>query len=309
MKWTEISVEVTKDTEEIVSDLFYEIGAKALSIEDPFFLEDLEQRAEDWDYIDESLVDTRGKVMKVKAYFSEEEDVKAIAAGLRELIDSHKDLKGPDHKMELSQVEEKDWAENWKQYYKPTRIGENIVIKPSWEDYEPGPKDLVIEIDPGMAFGTGTHETTSMCTAALEKHIRPEYRVYDIGTGSGILSMVAGSLGAEKVVAVDFDKTAVKVARENIEHLNLGSRVEVLHGNLLDLLKEPADLIVANIMADIIIGMTKDVKSLLKDGGIFISSGIILAKVDEVKEELLKEGFTILEVNRQREWAAIVAKK
>ena len=208
----------------------------------------------------------------------------------------------------LGQVNEEDWANEWKKYYKPTKIGEKLVVKPTWEDYEVQDGDLVIELDPGMAFGTGTHETTTMCMRELEKYVTEDSKVFDIGCGSGILAIAAAKLGAKDVIAVDLDEVAVKVAAENVAHNHVQDSVQVLHGNLIDVVSDKADIVVANIIADIIKILARDVHSCMKEDAVFISSGIIHAKVNEVKESLIENGFEIIEVKTLGEWNAIVAK-
>lgn len=207
-------------------------------------------------------------------------------------------------------VNEEDWANNWKKYYKPTKIGNSIVIKPEWEEYSPSEGDLVIHMDPGMAFGTGNHETTSMCIENLEKYVSEKSTVFDIGCGSGILGIVASKLGAKNVVGIDIDEMAVKVANENIQKNNVQDIMTAIAGNMTDKIEEgaKADIVVANIIADIIMKMSGDVRKLLKDDGIFISSGIILAKVDEVLENLKDNGFEVVDVIKKGEWSCIVAK-
>ena len=195
-----------------------------------------------------------------------------------------------------------------KKYYKPTKVGKKIVVKPSWEDYEKQEGDLIIELDPGMAFGTGTHETTSMCIRELENYVDETKTVFDIGCGSGILAIAAAELGAKEVVAGDLDEVAVKVSKENCEINNVSYKVVVKHGSLFEVVDSKADVIVANIIADIIKILAKDVSKFLKDDGVFISSGIILAKIDEVCQALEENGFEIVKVERLGEWSAIVSK-
>ncbi len=312
MKWTEIGVKIEQALEEEVVSRLYMLDIKGLSIDDPRQVESLDQRPEDWDYIDEEIIKKKMDSLEddritIKVYFSEEE---RPAEKIEEVKKILKDIRYSKQAIEVTslEVEEKDWSENWKQFYKTTRIGERVVIKPSWEEYEEKPSDLVIEIDPGMAFGTGTHETTSMCTEALEKHIRPGDRVYDIGTGSGILGIVAGKLGASQVLGVDFDPMAVKVAKENVKNNGLEDMVIIEEGDLFKTVSEKRELIVANIMAEIIAGMVFDVKKYLKDDGIFISSGIILEKISLVENKLIEAGFKILEVKQENSWACIVAR-
>ncbi|MCG4584994.1 50S ribosomal protein L11 methyltransferase, partial [Anaerosalibacter bizertensis] len=167
--------------------------------------------------------------------------------------------------------------------------------------------EIIVELDPGMAFGTGTHETTSMCIRQLENHVKKDDKVFDIGCGSGILSIVAAKLGASKVIGVDLDELPVKVSKENIVLNNVQDIVDIRRGNLLNVVDERADLIVSNIIAEIIVDLIKDIKGYLNSGGIFISSGIILEKLPLVEEALKEEGFSILEVSKMKDWACVVA--
>lgn len=205
-------------------------------------------------------------------------------------------------------MNQQDWENAWKQYYKPVKVSDKIVIKPTWEEYNAKLNELVIELDPGMAFGTGTHETTNMCIQALERHIDSNCSVLDIGCGSGILSIAAAKLGADRVLGVDLDPVAVKVSKENIEQNNLLGFVEIRHGNLMDVVTEKADIVVANIIADIVIKLADEVANYMKEDGLFISSGIIMPRLEEVKKAIEDKGFKILEVNTQGEWACITAK-
>jgi ribosomal protein L11 methyltransferase len=211
--------------------------------------------------------------------------------------------------MMITEVEEEDWANSWKKFYKPTKVGKSIVIKPTWEDYVPVDDEIVINIDPGMAFGTGTHETTQLCAIKLEEYIKPGDVVLDIGCGTGVLSLIAGKLKAKKVVAVDFDTLAVKIARENAELNDLGGMVEIREGNLLDVIDEKADVIVANILAAAIVELSGIIKPYLKENGIFISSGIIIDRLADVLNALEAENFKIVFVQQMGEWVGVVAQK
>ncbi len=203
----------------------------------------------------------------------------------------------------------KDWENEWKKYFKPTRIGQKIVIKPSWEIFEATEDDLIIEIDPGNAFGSGTHETTSMCIEMIEKYMNKSDTVVDVGCGSGILAIAAGKLGSKNIIAADIDPSAVETAKENIHMNGLSDVTEVRCGNLLDVIPEKADLVVANIIADIIVKLSDDIDQILKPDATFISSGIILDKTDWVVDELKKRQFEIVEVKKKGEWAVVVSKK
>lgn len=265
----------------------------------------------DWDYVEEEVFKKNEEDdVLIKTYVSEEKNVMEFVEIIKQKVLGLKDF-GIDigeGSVSLDQVNEADWANAWKAYYKPTKVGQRVVVKPTWEDYAMQDGDLIIELDPGMAFGTGTHETTSMCIRELEKYVNKDSKVFDIGCGSGILAIAAAKLGAKEVVAVDLDEVAVKVAKENVLENKVEKSVSVMHGNLTDVIKDKADVIVANIIADIIKILAKDVQNFMKEDAIFISSGIILDKVEEVKESLIENGFEIVEVQKLGEWSAIVSK-
>lgn len=309
MKWTEVQIQGTTETEDILTSILYDWGATGLAIEDPLDIENLSQSKMDWDFIDSSLINLKIDGLLIKAYFSEEEDLDKKVKNIKDSIENHPMLKAENHVITITKVDEDDWAESWKQYYKPLRIGKKIVIKPTWEDYEIKYEDIIIELDPGMAFGTGTHETTMMCTETLEEYVKLGDTVYDIGTGSGILSIVAAKLGAKKVIGVDLDPLCVKVANENIEINNVRDIVEIKNGDLLEVIEDRADIIVSNIIAEVIAGMTNDLKPYLNDSGIFIASGIILEKIELVETSLMENGFEILDIKKTNVWACIVATK
>ncbi|SEF74432.1 ribosomal protein L11 methyltransferase [Caloramator fervidus] len=307
-KWIEIKVVTSPSAIEMVSAIFYSLNVKGVVIEDPNDILE-KQKTPGWDYVDMKLLEHGEKAAVIKGYFSDEDNVGNIIKYIEEKIDELKN-EGFDlgeGRILVNAVYEEDWANSWKKYYKVTKVGQRLVIKPRWEKYVEKEGDIVIELDPGMAFGTGTHETTILCLELLEKYIKGGEVVYDIGTGSGILSIAAAKLGAEKVIGVDIDEVAVDAARENVEY-NKVKNVEIRHGNLTDVLDDKADIIVANIIADIIIKMTSSAKKFLKDGGLFIISGIIQDRKMDVLNELGKNNFEIIEVKEMGEWIGIVAK-
>ena len=182
------------------------------------------------------------------------------------------------------------------------------MIKPTWEDYQAGEKELVIEIDPGMAFGTGTHETTSGCIQLMEKYMKPGDKVLDVGCGSGILSIAAALLGSRDILAIDIDPVAVEVTRENVELNKISEYVDTRYGDLTKGVSYRADIVVANLMADLVMMLTKDVAKHLEDGGIYISSGIIDFKEEDVCETLKRCGFEIIEILKKGEWCTVAAR-
>jgi len=309
MNWTEVQVKTVAESEEIVSNILYDVGATGLAIEDPRDILELSQTKESWDFVDPSLINLDFDGILIKAYFSETEDLKYIIEEIKKRVKEHPMLNAEENEITINTVDDEDFAETWKKYYKPIKIGNRILIKPSWEEYTLDENDILIELDPGMAFGTGTHETTAMCTEALEKYVKPEDIVYDIGCGSGILSIVAAKLGAKKVVGVDLDELCVKVSNENTVLNHVKQIVEIKKGNLLDVVEGKANIIVSNIIAEIIASMTKDLKHYLVDNGIFITSGIIIEKIPLVESALLENGFKIIHIMKQNDWACIIATK
>ena len=308
MKWTEITIKTTTEAVEAVTNILYDMNVGGVSLEDPKDFKFQKKNEYDWDFVEEEIFNSGYDGVIIKTYITEERDVTDDINIIKERINA---LKGfgidiGDAIVELSEVDEQDWANEWKNYYKPTKIGEKIVVKPTWEEYEKKEDDLIVELDPGMAFGTGTHETTTMCIQQLEKYVNENSKVFDIGCGSGILAISAAKLGAKDVLAVDLDEVAVKVSKENVSLNNVD--VKVRHGNLMEVVNDKADIVVANIIADIIKILAKDIKNFMKEDAVFISSGIIHKKVDEVKNSLEENGLEIVEIQTLGEWNAIVSK-
>lgn len=307
--WIEVRVITKSEALEPVSGIFYSLDCKGVAIEDPEDILGREQGPLTWDFADINVLEHKGKVAVVKAYFAEEDNIEEILGYVNEKLVELKEM-GVDlgeAKVEHEKMYEEDWANTWKQYYKPSKVGEKIVVKPIWEEYEQKEGELVVNLDPGMAFGTGTHETTRMCIQALEKYVKEESTVFDVGCGSGILAIAAAKLGAKLAVGVDLDPVAVESSIENVGYNNLNN-IEILHGNLVEVIDGKADIVVANILAEIICILTDDVKRVMKDGGVFITSGIIHDRVDMVCEKLEATGFEVIEKNRDGEWNCIVAK-
>lgn len=307
-RWYEVKVVTKSEAIEPISGIFYGLDVKGVSVEDPNDILNREQGPLTWDFADINILEYGGKAAVVRGYFNEtesgEELLSYVKEKVKELIDMGIDVGEATVTCQL--VKEEDWANNWKKYYKPTKIGDKIVIKPVWEDYKASENELVIELDPGMAFGTGTHETTRMCILALEKYVKADTTVFDIGTGSGILAIAAAKMGAKHVVGVDLDPVAVDSAKDNVA-LNSLNNIEILEGNLMDVVEGKGDLIVANILAEIIVILVEQVKDCLKKGGEFIASGIIRERESMVVEKLQSSGFAIKETLYDGEWVCIVA--
>lgn len=307
MKWLEVKVTTSVEAEEAITNIMHEVGAGGVVIEDPNDLKMLNDDSE-WDYVDPDMIVNTDKVV-ISAYFplmpNTIDKVSIIKDRIMGLKEYNLDI--GDFTFETSEVDDDDWANSWKKYYKPFKIGKRVVIKPTWEDYKPEENEIVVELDPGMAFGTGSHETTKMCIEFLEDNVKPNNVVFDVGCGTGILSIVSSKLGAKKVYAVDLDDVAIKVATLNVK-LNDLNNVEVLKSDLLHELTGKADLIVANIIADIIIKATYDIYEKLDENGIFISSGIIKDRKDDVLDAISKY-FDIIDIKEDGEWIAILSKK
>jgi ribosomal protein L11 methyltransferase len=310
MKWIEIKIKTTTEAIEAVANIFYDVGVAGVVIEDPNDLIFKEKEQGNWDYIDESIFNREYEGAIVKAYIPEGEDLLDKIEFIKENIERIPlyDLDKGSGEITTSEIYEEDWSNAWKKYYKPKKIGEKIVIKPSWEHYEATSEETIIELDPGMAFGTGTHETTMMCIQNLEKYVRTGSTVFDIGCGSGILSIVAAKLGASKVIGVDIGKVAIKVSQKNVVNNKVENKVEIKQGNLMEAIEEQADIIVSNIVADVIIELIPDIVRSIKKDGVFIASGIIIEKINSVTNALESNQMRVVNIDKKGEWAAIVSK-
>lgn len=311
MKWSELSIHTKNEAVEAISNILHEAGASGVVIEDSAeYAKPREDQYGEIYALNEADFPKEGVI--VKAYLAESsflnETVEEIKAAITNLTKFNIDI--GENVVSIVEVNEEDWATAWKQYYHPVKISERFTIVPTWEDYTPVSTDeLIIELDPGMAFGTGTHPTTVMCLQGLEKVVKEGDTVIDIGTGSGVLSIGAAMLGAKSVHALDLDEVAVRSAKENVALNKVSDTVEVFHGNLLDTVKEPADVVVANILAEIIMSFTDDAFTIVKPGGLYVTSGIIGAKRDDVKAALEASGFVIEEVLLMEDWVAIIARR
>ncbi len=317
MNWVQVKIITSKEGIEPVSGMLYELGISGIQISDKEdFKEFLENNRKYWDYVDEELEKLKNQDTTITVYLSDDEEgnesLRQIKEGLKELKKATPDMLGS-LELVLENVKDEDWSENWKQYFKPIPVGEKVLIVPEWEEV-PETERVVFRINPGMSFGTGSHESTRMCIAGIEKNIKNGDKVLDLGCGSGILSVIALLLGAKEVTAVDIDPMAVDVSFSNLE-LN-GIEKEKMTGyagdittdkNLQKILSdEKYDLVIANIVADVIIALSKYVKMFMKEDGYFICSGIINERCDEVVEKLKEAELNILEVKTEGEWSMIL---
>ena len=304
--WQELTITVSREAEEAVSNILIDLGSQGVAIDDSA------------DYLGEA--GPFGEVLPqveqlntvaITAYYPETANLEMIRQEVKERLAQLRDfgLEIGETQLTTQQLEEEDWADNWKKYFEPARITHDLTIVPSWTDYEAGPSEKVIKLDPGMAFGTGTHPTTKMSLFALEQVLRSGEIVLDVGTGSGVLSIASSLLGAKEIFAYDLDDVAVRVAQENIA-LNAGTEnIHVAAGDLLKGVAIEADVIVANILADILVNLTDDAYRLLKDEGYLIMSGIISEKWNLVRESAEAAGFFLETHMIQGEWNACVFKK
>ena len=304
MNYVEMIVHTTTAGSDWVSDCLMEHGSTGTMIEDKADIPDPNKPHGIWEIIDPKLLEEMPEDVLVHAWFVPDENTDDLIASLRGLFTEARE-QHPEYGTLLTDtrtVSDDAWAEVWKKYYKPFYAGDHLVVKPTWEDFEPAPGDRIIELDPGMAFGSGTHETTGMCISLLEENVRGGEKIIDVGTGSGILAIAAALLGAGKVVAIDIDPDAVRVAEENVAHNRVDGIVTVREGDLLTQTDETCDICVANIISDIIISFAAPLKKHIVPGGLFICSGIVRERTEEVREALLRAGYTLRKEEHRGEW-------
>ncbi len=307
MNWIEVTVYTTGEAYDAIADMLTGMGASGVSIIDPDEFRKSIEQLDSPDYIDSGLMKSFGEDVMVKAYFPDSRDEAELVQVIESEIDRiGKFINTGKGTIETALICDEDWANNWKKYYKPFKIAEDIIIKPTWEDYDAQGNEKIIEIDPGMAFGTGTHETTAMCAEILAKHIKEGFSVANIGCGTGILSIIAAKCGAGLVDAVDNDIVAVKVAEDNVKLNGCDSVINIIHGTMDDLPERKYDLIAANIIADVIIGFAGQVPGYLKKNGMFVASGIIRQRQDEVINAYKRAGLECHEIHSKGEWVAML---
>ena len=322
MDWLQISIYTTSEGIEPVSGRLYNLGITGVEIEDfDDFCDFLENNKQYWDYVDDELIEEKKQETRVKVYVTDNADGAEMLAGIRasmlELKDYDKDGIFGRLEISLDNVNEEDWANNWKQYFHPLKIGEKLLIQPEWEPITEETDKMVFSVNPGMTFGTGSHYTTRLCLEELEKLITPGCVMADMGCGSGILSVISLMLGASHATAVDIDPNAVHIATDNAKRNNVDTEnYRVLAGNILTdekLLAEISDrkydVIAANIVADVIIAFAPVVAPMLKDDGVFITSGIIEDRKEDVESALKEAGFNIKYIKQDKDWLCMVCKK
>lgn len=322
MNWIEVSIYTTTNGIEIVNGVLLKLKINDAVIEDASVFEDfLHNDTLNWDYYDEELAKLKDCESCIKVYLADNSQGRETLKKIHDSIDALKNEKSDIDmgrlELETRQLNDEDWANNWKQYFKPFTVADKIIIKPSWERLtEPAEGKTVLEIDPGMSFGTGQHHTTRLCIEQLIKYIKAGVEVLDMGCGSGILSIASVLLGASSATGVDIDENAVRIAMENAALNNIyEDRLTVYCGDVTEnkglqdaIGYNKYDVIAVNIIAQIIMGMSFTFPKFLKKGGIIIASGIIKKYVDDVVENFEALGFEILEINYSEEWVSITAK-
>ena len=317
MNWTEVNIYTTSEGADPVCGCLLNTGVTGFAIKDPKdFEEFLERKTGNWDYIDDDLMNMKDCETCVTVYLPDNSQGVDMLAAIRSEMSALKERDIGENfgrlAVELDSVREEDWANNWKQYFKPLTVGEKLVIKPSWENYTDDGKRTILEIDPASSFGTGQHNTTQLCLELLEKHLKGGEKLLDLGCGSGILSIAAMLLGAESAVAVDIDRNSVDIAAENAvkNHIPENSYTTfcgnvIEDHSLCERIGNGFHIITANIVADVLIAMSPLFGEFLNNGGILILSGIITERCDEVIEAVKAKGFTMLEIREKDGWAAV----
>ena len=313
MNWIDMKIEMDSADIELAMGALMAAGINGFAIQDPREFSEFLEHTEYYDYIEEDVMRIQEEPAYMTVYLPENAEGKEMLEAAKAALDSIRQNTKGTLQYTLSGIAEEDWANNWKQYFKPLKIGRRIWIKPSWEALEDAGDRIVLEIDPSSSFGTGTHATTQLCMELLEKHIAPECTVLDMGCGSGILSVAALLLGAGSVEAVDIEENACATARENARRNGLpDAALRLHHGNVLEdgtladaLAARRYDVIVANIVADVIIAMSPLFRRLLALEGRLIASGIITERMEDVSGALEQCGLHVLDVAQKDDWAAL----
>lgn len=322
MEWIEVKITTAAEGIEPLTGALYDMGISGIIVSDKDdFMQFLENNRKYWDYVDEELEKLKDSTSSITFYLSDDavgaESLIAVKNKMAEMQKADKDGEYGELKVSIENVKDEDWSENWKKYFHPLPIGEKVLIVPEWEQNEvKNPENRTIfTINPGLSFGTGSHESTQMCIEEIEKAVKSGDKVLDLGCGSGILSVIALLLGAEKATAVDIDEKAVEVAFSNLSLNKLeNSRMTGYAGDITSdtKLREKIgtnyEIVVANIVSDVIIALAPFVRSFMKEGGTFICSGIINERANEVENALKEAGLEVKEVRQRNEWSAIICK-
>ena len=314
MDWTEVKIYTTTAGIDPLTGSMLDLGLQGFMIEDAQdFDEFLHDTTPHWDYVDQAVMEKMKDCETcVTIYVADNPQGMEELMQVRQILARLK-AQDPDGKygrleLEMKDVDEEDWSNAWKKYYHPVQVGEHLVVCPSWEAYDRQPDDVVLTLNPGMAFGTGTHDTTRLCMELLEKYITPQDTVLDVGCGSGILAITAALLGANKIIGCDIDEVAVKVAGENAALNGVQDRIAFHQGDLTSQVEGSFQIICANIVADVIIRLSEDAGRYLAKDGIFITSGIIDTREQDVLNALEQNGFQVIERRTSGGWVALACK-
>ena len=314
MNWTEVKIYTTTAGIDPLTGSMLDLGLQGFMIEDAQdFDEFLHDTTPHWDYVDQAVMEKMKDCETcVTIYVADNPQGMEELMQVRQILARLK-AQDPDGKygrleLEMKDVDEEDWSNAWKKYYHPVQVGEHLVVCPSWEAYDRQPDDVVLTLNPGMAFGTGTHDTTRLCMELLEKYITPQDTVLDVGCGSGILAITAALLGANKIIGCDIDEVAVKVAGENAALNGVQDRIAFHQGDLTSQVEGSFQIICANIVADVIIRLSEDAGRYLAKDGIFITSGIIDTREQDVLNALEQNGFQVIECRTSGGWVALACK-
>ena len=309
MRWCEISIQISHEAVELIAEIFRDLGASGVVIEDPELVNDYITSGK-WDYTDIPIA-KETEVVVEKAYLPVNGELEGRIQTLQQEIKAlaSRGVNTAPAVLTTAELQDEDWSDTWKQYFHTEKPGERVVIKPTWEEYEPKDDEVVIELDPGAAFGTGTHATTSMCIRQLEKLVKPGMTVFDVGTGSGILSIISAKLGAKNIQAVDYDDSVLKIVEENLEQNNVQDIISVAQSDLMQNVHGKAELVIANIIADIIIRLFDQLDEHLEQGGTLLTSGIIEDRIEDVLAAAEKHGYGVVERLENKGWACITFKR
>lgn len=319
MKYIQADIHVNREGIEPVLTALMNVDIMDTVVEDPADIADLLDKEQDWewDYVDDSVLEMQNAEPKVTVYMEDDEEGRKKLQNLQHAIETLKEEaaagaygEGVDLgalTVDVFVEDDSEWKDNWKEFFKPKKVGKRIVVKPTWYEYEKQADDLVIEIDPGMAFGTGTHETTSLCLRLMEDYMQDGDKVLDVGCGSGILTIAGALLGSPEVLGVEIDPVAVEIAQQNLELNGVSDVARAQYGDLTKGIDFKAEIVVANLMADLVMMLSADVAKHILPGGKYISSGILVEKRDVVADAIKKCGFDIVEIREDGMWCAIVA--
>lgn len=302
MKWLEVAVTADPESQEIISQVLMDQGVQGLEITDPYAFRQVLEENRYLDYADDGLIESYGDRIIIRAYFSADRNIddlkKKLDMDFQEILGSV-----PEYSVRIR--DDSEWKDNWKKYYRTFKISDRVVIKPGWEEYRPEGDEIVVELEPGMAFGTGTHETTRMCASFLDELVKGKEKVLDLGCGTGILGIIAAKLGADEVTCVDIDDAAYKVCLENVTKNHVSGKVHVINGELKDIEARKYDIIVANIIADVIISLLPEFRKYSSSTTNILLSGIISERRDEVFNAVKKYGYHLVKEKKEGEWVAM----